>query len=45
MKLKHSKTMKRFNLISALEITARVLMIGGLVAGTLAVVGLMVSMF
>ena len=37
--------MKRFNLISALEVTVRVLMIGGLVAGTLAVVGLMISMF
>ena len=37
--------MKRFNLISALEVTARVLMVGGLMAGTLAVVGLMVSMF
>lgn len=36
--------MKRFNLISALEITARVLMIGGLVAGTLAVLGLIVSL-
>nr|DAG32850.1 MAG TPA: hypothetical protein [Caudoviricetes sp.] len=45
MKLKHSKTMKRFNLISALGITARVLMIGGLVAGTLAVLGLIVSLF
>jgi hypothetical protein len=37
--------MKRFNLISALEVTARVLMVVGLMAGTLAVVGLMVSMF
>nr|DAS79198.1 MAG TPA: hypothetical protein [Caudoviricetes sp.] len=37
--------MKRFNLISALEVTARVLMFVGLMAGTLAVVGLMVSMF
>lgn len=39
------RTMKRFNLISALEMVARVLMVVGLVAGTVAVVGLMVSMF
>ena len=45
MKLKHSKTMKRFNLISALEITARVLMIGGLLAVTLGVLGFIVSLF
>lgn len=32
--------MKRFNLISALEMVARVLMVVGLVAGTLAVLGL-----
>lgn len=37
--------MKRFNLISALEMVARVLMVVGLVAGTVAVVGLMISMF
>ena len=37
--------MKRFNLISALEMVARVLMVVRLVAGTVAVVGLMVSMF
>ena len=37
--------MKRFNLISALEMVARVLMVVGLVAGTVAVVRLMVSMF
>lgn len=37
--------MKRFNLISALEMVARVLMVVGLVAGTVVVVGLMVSMF